>query len=326
MMTDTSPAAAGHPYRELDSDFDRLLQKTFSPREILDGDSLDKMVRIAEQLANSKLTVPKHLVGNVGDCLAIVTQAMLWNMNPFAVAQKTHLVNGVLGYEAQLVNAVLQNSGAVRGLPRYEYRGENANLECRVGFVPRGESEICFGEWLRNGDITTKNSPLWKTNPKQQLGYLQIKNWARAFVPGALLGVYTVDELEDNLMGRDIPASDAPPPPPAGPRRKSETAATAPAPAQRDVDQSTGEIINGSPAPISSPPPAPAASSKPPSPQAAAPATGGISGGQVAYLRNKLKAAGVEETTICDRYQATSIELLNGAQFDELKAELLQMS
>lgn len=198
MMNDQTLApSAMPPAREFDSDFDRLLQKSFSPREILDGDSLDKMMRIAEQLSYSKLTVPKHLVGNIGDCLAIVTQAMLWNMNPFAVAQKTHLVNGTLGYEAQLVNAVLQNSGAVRGLPRYEYRGDGAALECRVGFIPRGEAEVVFGEWLRSDAVTTKNSPLWKTNPKQQLGYLQIKNWARAFAPGAILGVYTVDELED---------------------------------------------------------------------------------------------------------------------------------
>lgn len=197
-MNEASQAPSGAAiFREVDSDFDRLLQKSFSPREILDGDSLDKMMRIAESLSNSRLTVPKHLVGNIGDCLAIVTQAMLWNMNPFAVAQKTHLVNGTLGYEAQLVNAVLQNSGAVRGMPRYEYRGDGAGLECRVGFFPRGEQEIVFGEWLRSDSVTTKNSPLWKTNPKQQLGYLQIKNWARAFAPGAILGVYTVDELED---------------------------------------------------------------------------------------------------------------------------------
>jgi len=296
---------------ESDPDFERLLQKSFSPREILDGDSLDKMMRIAEQLANSRLTVPKHLVGNVGDCLAIVTQAMLWNMNPFAVAQKTHLVNGVLGYEAQLVNAVLQNSGAVRGLPRYEYRGENANLECRVGFMARGEPDVVFGEWLRSGDITTKNSPLWKTNPRQQLGYLQIKNWARAFVPGALLGVYTVDELEDTLMGRDVPTSDVP----SGLRRKSESTP------QPTIDQTTGEI--------SPPPPAPPTSTPAPRPTAApptAPAAGGISGGQVAYLRNKLKAAGLDEASICDRFQVTGIELLNAEQFDTLKVELLAMA
>ncbi len=181
----------GHVFgatQQRDSDFDRLLQREWSPREVLEEDNLAKMTKVAEMLASSKVSVPDHLRGNVGDCMAIVTQAMLWNMNPFAVAQKTHLVNGRLGYEAQLVNAVLQASGLVRGMPRYEYRGEGEALECRVAFVPRCESELVWGEWLVLKAIITRNSPLWKTNQRQQLGYLQIKNWARSFAPGAILG------------------------------------------------------------------------------------------------------------------------------------------
>jgi len=178
-------------------DFDRLLQRNFTPQDLMQGDNLDRLERIADRMAGGRMTVPEYLRGNPGDCMAIAIQAMLWNMDPFAVAQKTHIVSGRLGFEAQLVNAVLQNSGAVRGLPRYEYRGEGNSLECRVGFVPRGEAEIVWNEFLKISDITTKNSPLWKVNPKQQIGYLQIKNWARAYAPGAILGVYTVDELED---------------------------------------------------------------------------------------------------------------------------------
>ena len=158
---------------------------------------MDALYKFAQVMAESKFTVPKHLQGNVGDCLAVAMQATLWGMHPFTVAQKTHLVGGTLGYEAQLVNAVVQNSGAIIGRFHYEYQGEGARLQCRVGAIPRGESEIVWGEWLSSESVTTKNSPLWKTNPKQQLGYLQVKNWARAFTPGAIFGVYTPDEMED---------------------------------------------------------------------------------------------------------------------------------
>lgn len=158
---------------------------------------MDALYKFAQVMAESKFTVPKHLQGNVGDCLAVAMQATLWGMHPFTVAQKTHQVGGTLGYEAQLVNAVVQNSGAIIGRFHYEYQGEGARLQCRVGAIPCGESEIVWGEWLSSESVTTKNSPLWKTNPKQQLGYLQVKNWARAFTPGAILGVYTPDEMED---------------------------------------------------------------------------------------------------------------------------------
>lgn len=164
---------------------------------MMNDDNMRRAMSMATIMAAGKVTVPKHLQGNEGDCLAVVFQAMNWGMNPFAVAQKTHLVGSTLGYEAQLVNAVIQESGAIKGRFHYEYLGEGAALQCRVGAIIRGESEVTWGEWLKSSDVTTKNSPLWKTNPKQQLGYLQVKNWSRAFCPGAILGVYTPDELEE---------------------------------------------------------------------------------------------------------------------------------
>ena len=173
-------------------DFDRLMQRTFTPMDLLEDNNFDKMWRMAEALANSALSIPKELKGNIGDCLAIVTQAMIWGLNPFAVAQKAHVINGKLGYEAQLVNAVVMQSGAIVGSFHYEHNGD----ACRVGAVLRGEQSITWGEWVSAATVTTKNSPLWKTNPKQQMGYLQVKNWARAYCPGALLGIYSTDELE----------------------------------------------------------------------------------------------------------------------------------
>lgn len=173
---------------------------------IFSPEGMDRLVRFATLMADSKATVPAHLAGKPADCLAVTMQAAQWGMNPFAVAQKTHVVNGTLGYEAQLVNAVVQRSGAIKGRFHYEYKGEGSSLECRVGAVIRGEQEITWNEWLCISSVTTKNSPLWKTNPKQQFGYLQVKNWARAHTPGAILGVYTPDELQDAAprVERDI--------------------------------------------------------------------------------------------------------------------------
>lgn len=164
---------------------------------MLDPKTMESAVAIAEVMAESKVTVPKHLQGQKGDCMAIVLQSMNWGMNPFAVAQKTHIINGTLGYEAQLVNAVVSSQGFIKGTFKYEYEGNGAALKCRVGAIIKGESEITWNQWLSISSVTTKNSPLWKTNPEQQLGYLQCKNWTRQYCPGAILGVYTEDELED---------------------------------------------------------------------------------------------------------------------------------
>lgn len=166
---------------------------------LLNGDVMDRMMKIADVMSQGISTVPKHLQGKPSDCLAIVMQAARWGMDPYVVGQKTHVINGTLGYEAQLVSAVLTATGAIRGRFHYEYRGEKDLMECRVGAVISGEKDITWNEWLCVSEVTIKNSPLWKSNPKQQIGYLQVKYWARAYTPWAILGLYTPDELEERV-------------------------------------------------------------------------------------------------------------------------------
>ncbi|EIY5235157.1 MULTISPECIES: recombinase RecT [Klebsiella pneumoniae complex] len=166
---------------------------------LLNGDVMDRMMKIADVMSQGISTVPKHLQGKPSDCLAIVMQAARWGMDPYVVGQKTHVINGTLGYEAQLVSAVLTATGAIRGRFHYEYRGEKDLMECRVGAVISGEKDITWNEWLCVSEVTIKNSPLWKSNPRQQIGYLQVKYWARAYTPWAILGVYTPDELEERV-------------------------------------------------------------------------------------------------------------------------------
>ncbi|MBL7635124.1 recombinase RecT [Atlantibacter hermannii] len=180
--------------------------------------ALGQLTAFAELMSQSAVTVPKHLAGKPADCMAIVMQAMQWGMNPYAVAQKTHLVNGVLGYEAQLVNAVISSSSAIVGRFHYEYGGDwekiagmkdgrdESGLFIRVGAVLRGETDITWGENIYLADITTRNSPLWKTAPKQQIAYLAVKYWARLYCPEVILGVYSPDEVEQRTEKEINPA------------------------------------------------------------------------------------------------------------------------
>lgn len=190
---------------------------------VLDGDSLDKMMRLAEVMATGRATLPKHFNGNPADCLAVVMQSMQWKMNPFAVAQKTHLVNGVLGYEAQLVNAVITTCAPVLDRLHYEWYGawekvigkftikngdkgeyrvpgwkleDEQGLGVKVWATFRGEDEPRVLELLL-AQARTRNSTLWADDPRQQLAYLATKRWSRLYCPDVILGVYSPDELEE---------------------------------------------------------------------------------------------------------------------------------
>lgn len=186
---------------------------------------LQRIQEFSQVMAKGVATVPKHLAGNVADCMAVTMQAVQWKMNPFAVAQKTHIVNGTLGYEAQLVNAVIVTSGAINGRFKYEYIGNwdafqktdkkhddeiKLNLGIKVGAILTGEQNITWGEPLYLSNVTIRNSPLWKTAPKQQIAYLAVKYWARLYCPEVILGVYSTDELEEaRKTVKDITPPDA---------------------------------------------------------------------------------------------------------------------
>ncbi|WP_311880976.1 MULTISPECIES: RecT family recombinase [unclassified Pseudomonas] len=198
---------------------------------VLDGDSLDKMMRLAEVMATGRATLPKHFNGNPADCLAVVMQSMQWKMNPFAVAQKTHLVNGVLGYEAQLVNAVITTCAPVLDRLHYEWYGawekvigkftikngdkgeyrvpgwkleDEQGLGVKVWATFRGEDEPRVLELLL-AQARTRNSTLWADDPRQQLAYLATKRWSRLYCPDVILGVYSPDELEETASTiRDV--------------------------------------------------------------------------------------------------------------------------
>jgi hypothetical protein len=173
---------------------------------VFDANNMQTLMSFADIMAQGTVATPAHLRGKIADCLAISMQAMQWGMNPFAVASKTHVVNGVMGYESQLINAVISSSRAIHGRFKYEQVGDwskwqvgnkasEQGLGVKVGAVLHGEEAITWAETLWIAPVTTRNSPLWKTNPYQQLCYLALKYWARLYTPDVILGVYDKDEL-----------------------------------------------------------------------------------------------------------------------------------
>ena len=182
---------------------------------IFSPEGMNQLERFAELMSQSKATVPKHLEGKPADCLAVTMQAAQWGMNPFAVAQKTHVVNGTLGYEAQLVNAVVSSSSLLATRLNYRWSGDwsnvngktdkSPNLTVTVSAVLKGEAEP-RELTISMAQAGVRNSPLWEQDPRQQLAYLCTKRWARLHAPDVLLGVYTPDELQETAprVERDI--------------------------------------------------------------------------------------------------------------------------
>lgn len=157
--------------------------------------TLSDIVEFAKFMSFSQAGIPAYLRNNAPDCAAITMQALKWGFDPFSVAQKSYKVKDVLAYEAQLIAAVINARSGIKGRLRYHFEGEGDDLTCTVTGMLDGE--LCPYTSPRVGNITTKNSPLWKTDPQQQLGYYSARNWARRHCPEVILGVYDRDEAEE---------------------------------------------------------------------------------------------------------------------------------
>lgn len=203
----------------------------------LDAPAMVQMEKLAELMAKSKFSVPEQYQNKPGDCLAVIMQSIQWNMNPFAVAQKTFFVSGKIGYEAQLVSAVITSLAPTKDRLHYEWFGkwekivgkfkdiesktkkdddgnfkkyrvpawniaDEEGLGVKCWATMKGETEPRVLEIFMT-QARTRNSTLWTDDPKQQIAYLVTKRWARLFCPDVILGVYTPDELQE-IVERDI--------------------------------------------------------------------------------------------------------------------------
>jgi len=119
---------------------------------------------------------------------------------------------------------VVTGSGAVDGDPEYEYIGDWDKIlgkieerksdkggkyyvatytkadEAGLGIICRlrlrGESEP-RELTLMMSQCWPRFSTQWATNPKMQISYAVIRQWARMHKPGVILGIYTPDEIQE---------------------------------------------------------------------------------------------------------------------------------
>lgn len=163
-------------------------------------ENLDQAIRLADLMANGDL-IPDHLKGKPGNCLLIVSQAMHWQMSPFAVAQCTYFYKGHLGYEGKLVNAAVEALDVITddGFDDV-YEGEGRQRKLTLTATKRGQSKprsisVDF-EASHTTDKEGNVNQQWRKDADQMLYYAAVRKWVRRYSPSVLLGVYTRQEID----------------------------------------------------------------------------------------------------------------------------------
>lgn len=180
---------------------------------LFDAGILHTMGAIAEQLCHASV-LPEHLRGSGhgpdfkeyplevrrANCLLIVNAARLFQMDPFMLANESHVIYGRWDMSGKCYAAVYNAHGG--GTPlKYTYEGDGDQLRLTVSGCPAGHDEpreltvrlVDAQTYENSGAVKSA----WK-KPEQQLAYYGARQWVRRYAPECLLGlVKSADDVDE---------------------------------------------------------------------------------------------------------------------------------
>ncbi len=176
---------------------------------LLDTGKFEQAWRAAQAFARSKL-VPAHYQGSTDNCFVALVLAEQLNLTPFMVMNKTYIVHGRPGMEAQLVIALVNARGPFTGPIQWLMEGNGKDRKCTAYATHSRTGEVCKAsvDWAMveaekwNADKEYKSGggvqkSKWNTMPEMMFRYRSAAFLARLYCPEVLMGLSTVDELQE---------------------------------------------------------------------------------------------------------------------------------
>ena len=164
-----------------------------------DTKSMNAAMKVANMLSKSAL-LPEQYIGHPENCLIAIDIANRMRVSPLLVAQNLYVVKGKPGWSGSFAISAVNNCGKFTPLD-FIYT-ENGGGGCYAQ-----ATRLSDGKVLKSTEITmdmakaegwsTKNGSKWLTMPKQMLAYRAGSFFARTYCPEVLLGVQTIDEIQD---------------------------------------------------------------------------------------------------------------------------------
>ncbi len=153
--------------------------------------------------------VKKEFRNKVDDCAIIVEYAQRLKISAFMLFQHAYIVHGNISFASQLAIALLQDSGKTHGPIHYEFTGEPSSPDygCTASVKDAETGTMLSGlkvDWrlvTAEGWDKPKGEKRivskWITMPDLMFRYRSALWMIRTMFPGVLMGMRTVDELED---------------------------------------------------------------------------------------------------------------------------------
>lgn len=176
---------------------------------ILDTGKFEHLQRLANIFCSSTL-IPEHFRGkeNMANCFIAIQMAVRLRVDPLMFMQKSYIVHGKPGMEAQLAIALVNSSGLFSDPIEYQVQCDviddpfDPSYMVRAYAVRASTGNRIDGPWIdwkmvKGEGWLDKAGSKWKTMPAVMFMYRAATFFARTACPERLMGMSTVDELED---------------------------------------------------------------------------------------------------------------------------------
>lgn len=164
-----------------------------------DTKSMNAAMKVANLLSKSQL-LPEQYVGHPENCLIAIDIANRMGVSPLLVAQNLYVVRGKPGWSGSFAISAVNNCGKFSPLD-FVYT-KNGGGGCYAQATRLSDGKLLKGteitlEMAKNEGWSTKPGSKWLTMSEQMLAYRAGSFFARAYCPEVLLGVQTIDEIQD---------------------------------------------------------------------------------------------------------------------------------
>lgn len=155
-------------------------------------------LKLANLFKDSAL-IPKHLQGKLPDVAIALLMAKRLNEDPLIVMQNIYIVSGKAGWSAQYIIARANRSGIFRGRINWRETGADQNLEITAyaTLADTGEEIAMTASMKMARDEGWTSNAKYKSMPQVMLRYRSATLLVRLYAPEVMLGIQTVEEIED---------------------------------------------------------------------------------------------------------------------------------
>lgn len=164
-----------------------------------DAKTMNVAWRTAGMLSKSAL-VPENYRNRPEDCLVAIDIANRQGISPMLVLQNLYVVKGKPAWSGSFCAAAINGCGKFTALEYVFVEEGGGGCYARATRISNGS--VCVSDTItmkmaKDEGWLDKGGSKWKTMPRQMMMYRAASFFARAHCPEVLLGIQTVEEVQD---------------------------------------------------------------------------------------------------------------------------------